>query len=126
MNSTQSKIEMYKKILLSAKGIDKEENTSKSNLLAAWNHHRQSISPGSRLFSLGKVDQSNSSTPPKQCSPLLSCQTPDKSQQDMDSKMATRLDQLMTSLTFSDNSLDFSLGNMEMDKEMELLSPHCP
>ena len=126
MNSTQSKIEMYKKILLSAKGNNTKDDTSKSNLLAAWNHHRQSLSPGSRILNMDKDNQSNSRSQPKQFSPLLSYQTPDKSQQEMDSKVATRLDQLMTSLTFSDNSLNFSLGNMEMEGEMELLSPHCP
>ena len=124
INSTKSKIEMYKKILLSAKGKDKQEDTSKSNLLAAWNHHRQSLSPGNRLLNMDKDNQTQTTSPGNQFSPLLSCQTPDKSQQEMDSKLTTRLDQLMTSLTFSDNSLDFSLGKMEMEGEMELLSPH--
>ena len=126
-NSTQSKIELYRKILLSGKVKDKSQDCSKSSLLTAWNHHRQSLSPGSRILDVGADVQSNHpTTPHRQFSPLLSCQTPDKSQLEMDSKLATRLDQLMTSLTFSDNSLDMSLGNMMMGEEMELLSPHCP
>ena len=44
MNSTQYKIEMYKKILLSVKGKDKQHDNSKSNLPAAWNNPRQSLS----------------------------------------------------------------------------------
>ena len=123
MNTTQSKIEMYKKILsVKSKG----QHEGKSNLLSAWNYHRQSLSPHSKpsLITNNK-DQSNSPSPPKQFSPMLNCKTPDMSQHEMDSKLATRLDQLMTSLTLSDNSLDFSLGRMSMGGEMELLSPHC-
>ena len=123
MNTTQSKIEMYKKIL-SVKSKGQQEG--KSNLLSAWNYHRQSLSPHSKPSLItNNEDQSNSPSPPKQFSPMLNCKTPDMSQHEMDSKLATRLDQLMTSLTLSDNSLDFSLGRMSMGGEMELLSPHC-
>jgi len=111
-NSTQNKIELYRKILHSVGRQEKSQDQNKSSLLSTWSKHRESLSP--RM------------SPPRKYSPLLSYQTPDKSYQEMDSKLATRLDQLMTSLTFSDNSMDLSLGNMEMGGDLELLSPHCP
>ena len=111
-NSTQNKIELYRKILQSVGKQEKTQDQDQSSLLSAWSKHRDSLSP--------RV------SPPRKYSPLLSYQTPDKSYQEMDSKLATRLDQLMTSLTFSDNSMDLSLGNMEMEGNLELLSPHCP
>jgi len=110
-NSTQNKIELYRKILHSVGRQEKPQDQNKSSLLSTWSKHRESLSP--------RV------SPPRKYSPLLSYQTPDKSYQEMDSKLATRLDQLMTSLTFSDNSMDLSLGNMEMGGDLELLSPHC-
>merc|ERR1719186_2090723 len=133
---TQSKIEMYRKILLSVKNKEKPNTEGKPSLLSVWNSHRQSLSPQSRPRPTTHSSSSSSSCtspppPPKQFSPILSCRTPDMSRmlgspiQDMDSKLATRLDQLMTSLTFSDDSLDFGLGRMSLGGE-ELLSPHCP
>jgi len=110
-NTTQNKIELYRKILHSVGRQEKSQDQNKSSLLSTWSKHRESLSP--------RV------SPPRKYSPLLSYQTPDKSYQEMDSKLATRLDQLMTSLTFSDNSMDLSLGNMEMGGDLELLSPHC-
>ena len=129
---------MYKKILLSAKTKDKPANDGKPSLLCAWNVHRQSLSPQARPVTLSSSSSSScpSSPPtPHQFSPMLGSRTPDMSHRlsnltspagvDMDSKLASRLDQLMTSLTLSDTSLDFSLGRMSLGGE-ELLSPHCP
>merc|ERR1719186_1247807 len=135
LDCTQSKIEMYRKILLSVKNMEKPNTEGKPSLLSVWNSHRQSLSPQCRPRPITNSSSSSSScnspaSPPKQFSPMLNCRTPDMSHilgspsQDMDSKLATRLDQLMTSLTFSDDSLDFGLGRMSMGGE-ELLSPHC-
>merc|ERR1719318_2344183 len=112
LDCTQSKIEMYKKILLSAKTKDKPANDGKPSLLSAWNVHRQSLSPQARPATLSSSSSSScSSSPPTphQFSPLLATRTPDMSHRlnsltspagvDMDSKLASRLDQLMTSLT---------------------------
>jgi len=112
-NETQNKIDMYKKVLQSVGRPEKTEYTNKSSLLSAWSRHKESLSP--RI-----------ATPPRKFSPLLNCDTPDKSYQEMDSKLVTRLDQLMTSLTLSDNSINLSLGNMDLEEDIDLLSPHCP
>merc|ERR1719186_1495881 len=136
LDCTQSKIEMYRKILLSVKNKEKPNTEGKPSLLSVWNSHRQSLSPQCRPRPTTHSSSSSSScnspaSPPKQFSPMLNCRTPDMSRmlgspsQDMDSKLATRLDQLMTSLTFSDDSLDFGRGRMSLGGE-ELLSPHCP
>merc|ERR1719186_659730 len=136
LDCTQSKIEMYRKILLSVKNKEKPNTEGKPSLLSVWNSHRQSLSPQCRPRPTAHSSSSSCSctsppTPPKQFSPMLSCRTPDMPQrldspgQEMDSKLTTRLDQLMTSLTFSDDSLDFGLGRMSLGGE-ELLSPHCP
>ena len=125
---------MYMKILLSVKNKETHRTEpGKSSLLSAWNIHRQSLSPQCK-----PATNSSSSTsppsPPKHFSPMLACKTPDMQRrlsmnspnsQEMDTKVASRLDQLMTSLTLSDNSLDFSLGRMSLGGD-DLLSPHCP
>eukprot|EP00092_Neocalanus_flemingeri_P037087 GFUD01040373.1.p1 GENE.GFUD01040373.1~~GFUD01040373.1.p1 ORF type:complete len:695 (+),score=223.60 GFUD01040373.1:65-2149(+) len=126
LDCTQSKIEMYRKILLSAKNKEKPRTEGKSSLLSAWNCHRQTHSSSS---------SPTSPSAPGQFSPQQSYRTPDTSHrrrsvaspgsQEMDSKMVTRLDQLMTSLTLSNDSLEFSLGRMSFGGD-ELLSPHCP
>eukprot|EP00092_Neocalanus_flemingeri_P022495 GFUD01024396.1.p1 GENE.GFUD01024396.1~~GFUD01024396.1.p1 ORF type:complete len:705 (-),score=224.81 GFUD01024396.1:69-2183(-) len=134
LDCTQSKIEMYRKILLSAKNKEKPRAEGNSSLLSAWNCHRQSLSPQGRPAAHSSSSSPTSPSAPGQFSPLQSYRTPDMSHrrmsvaspgsEEMDSKMVTRLDQLMTSLTLSNDSLDFSLGRMSFGGD-ELLSPHC-
>eukprot|EP00092_Neocalanus_flemingeri_P016697 GFUD01018060.1.p1 GENE.GFUD01018060.1~~GFUD01018060.1.p1 ORF type:complete len:127 (+),score=51.41 GFUD01018060.1:668-1048(+) len=126
---------MYRKILLSAKNKEKPRTEGKSSLLSAWNCHRQSLSPQGRPAAHSSSSSPTSPSAPGQFSPLQSYGTPDMSHrrmsvaspgsEEMNSKMVTRLDQLMTSLTLSNDSLDFSLGRMSFGGD-ELLSPHCP
>jgi len=132
-DTTQSKIEMYKKILLSAKTTDKPASESRSSLCSAWSLHRQSLSPQTRQVkhSSSSSNSSSPATPQQNYSPMLASRTPDMSSlvnsisSPVGMDQATRLDQLMSSLTFSDTSLDLSLGRMSFGGE-ELLSPHCP
>jgi len=119
VNQTQSKIEMYKKVLKTVNGKDKEDGGKADDILSVWDKHRQSLSPAYRQTKLDFNSLSQSSTTPMKLSPLLGYTTPNKSYTEMDSKLVTRLDQL---INFSDDSLDCSLGKMDLD----LLSPHCP
>ena len=113
------KIEMYKKVLKTVNGKDKEDGGKADDILSVWDKHRQSLSPAYRQTKLDFNSLSQSSTTPMKLSPLLGYTTPNKSYTEMDSKLVTRLDQL---INFSDDSLDCSLGKMDLD----LLSPHCP
>merc|ERR1719233_1385770 len=121
-DATQTKIDEYKQILLSAKSKEKPDRDSRSSILHAWNIHRQSLSPQTPRINLSICSSDDSSPPTLQnfgdrtTVPDMSIKTPD---------MTRRLDQLMSSLTFSDTSLDLSLGKMSLGGE-ELLSPHCP
>merc|ERR1719233_1535437 len=123
---TQTKIDEYKQILLSAKSKEKSNRDSRSSILHAWNIHRQSLSPQTPRIDLSICSSDDSSPPTLQhLSPMFGDRTsvPDMSIKTPD--MTRRLDQLMSSLTFSDASLDLSLGKMSLGGE-ELLSPHCP
>jgi len=126
-DATQTKIDEYKKILLSAKSKEQPDGDSRSSLLHAWNNHRQSLSPQTPRINLSICSSDSDSSPPtlQYVSPKLGDRTtlPDISNKTPD--MTRRLDQLMSSLTFSDTSLDLSLGKMSLGGE-ELLSPHCP
>merc|ERR1712083_210561 len=125
-DETQTKIDEYKQILLSAKSKEKPDGDSRSSLLHAWNIHRQSLSPQTPRINLS-ISSSDGSSPPtlQNLSPMFGDRTtfPDMSNKTPD--MTRRLDQLMSSLTFNDTSLDLSLGKMSLGGE-ELLSPHCP
>jgi len=126
-DATQTKIDEYKRILLAAKSKEQPDRDSRSSLLHAWNNHRQSLSPQTPRINLSTCSSDSDSSPPtlqyispklgdRPTLPEISNKTPD---------MTRRLDQLMSSLTFSDTSLDLSLGKMSLGGE-ELLSPHCP
>ena len=117
-DATQTKIDDYKRILLSAKSKDQLEGDSRTSLLSAWNMHRQSLSPQTPRINLSICSSDNGSSPPtlKNMSSMFADRTPD---------MTRRLDQLMSSLTFGDDSLDLSLGKMSLGGD-ELLSPQCP
>ena len=117
-DATQTKIDEYKRILLSAKSKDQLEGDSRTSLLSAWNMHRQSLSPQTPRINLSICSLDNDSSPStlKNTSPMYANRTPD---------MTRRLDQLMSSLTFGDDSLDLSLGKMSLGGD-ELVSPHCP
>ena len=119
VNRTQSKIEMYKKVLKTVNGKDKEDGGKADDILSVWDKHRQSLSPAYRQTKLDFNSLSQFSSTPMKLSPLLGYTTPNKSYTEMDSKLVTRLDQL---INFSDDSLDCSLGKMDLD----LVSPHCP
>ena len=122
-DNTQSKLEMYRKIIESTKNKTQTDDKPRSTLQSVWNSHRQSLSP--RFKPKSDLTYDSQGSPPRHLSPLLSHRTPDM-YQGMDSKkMGTRLEQLMTTLTFSDDSLDLSLGRMSLGGE-EFLSPHCP
>merc|ERR1719186_1789541 len=84
LDCTQSKIEMYRKILLSVKNKEKPNTEGKPSLLSVWNSHRQSLSPQCRQRPTAHSSSSSSScnspgSPPKQFSPMLNCRTPDMS-----------------------------------------------
>ena len=126
-DATQTKIDEYKKILLSAKSKDQLEGDSRTSLLSAWNIHRQSLSPQNPGINLSICSSDDDSSPPtlKNMSPMFADRTPVSVASRNTPDMTRRLDQLMSSLTFSDTSLDLSLGKMSLGGD-ELLSPHCP
>jgi len=126
VDETQTKIDEYKQILLSAKSKELPDRDNRSSLLNAWNYHRKSLSPQTPRINLSicSMDNDDGTPPTLQNTPLFGDMTtvPDMSNTP---DMTRRLDQLMSSLTFSDTSLDLSLGKMSLGGE-ELLSPHCP
>ena len=126
-DATQTKIDEYKKILLSAKSKDQLEGDSRASLLSAWNIHRQSLSPQNPGINLSICSSDDDCSPPtlKNMSPMFADRTPVSVASRNTPDMTRRLDQLMSSLTFSDTSLDLSLGKMSLGGD-ELLSPHCP
>jgi len=112
--TTQSKIELYKSVL-SAKSKEQEVSAtdSRTSLLSVWEVHRQSLSPQSRPINLSSSSSSSTTSRQGQFSPMLASNTPD---------MTSRLNQLISSLTLCDTSLDLSLGRMSFGRE-EMLSP---
>merc|ERR1719233_1090477 len=106
-DTTQTKIDEYKQILLSAKSKEKPDRDSRSSLFHAWNIHRQSLSPQTPRIDLSICSSDDCSPPTLQnLSPMFGDRStvPDMSNKTPD--MTRRLDQLMSSLTFSDTSLD--------------------
>jgi len=119
-DNTQFKLEMYRKILESTKNkSQKTEEKPRPTLQSVWNSHRQSLSP--RVKPKSNVTNGSQCSPSMHFSPSIDYRTPG-----MDSKkMESRLDQLMTTLTFSDDSLDLDFGRISLGGD-EFLSPHCP
>jgi len=126
-DSTQSKIEMYRKVLDGLK--TKSELEDKSVLMSAWNTHRESLSPRTtktRRVGHGqshiKLEMQNTcpSPGPDLESPLPS-QPVSRTESPVNDLIISRLDQLMTSLTLSENPSGL---HGSLDEEIDLLSPH--
>jgi len=115
--TTQSKIELYRSVLSAkSKELEAPATDSRASLLLVWEVHRQSLSPQSRPLNLSSSSSSSSNSTPGQSSSMFGNNTPD---------MTSRLNQLISSLTLCDTSLDLSLGRMSIGGEV-LLSPDCP
>ena len=131
-DTTQSKIEMYRKVLDGLKTSSVSQD--KSVLLSAWTAHRESLSP--RNTKLRRSRSPLVYQEPKTPTPV----TPVTVKKEMNmEELATviptininksplndlvisRLDQLMTSLTLNENHNGL---NLSLDDEMDLLSPH--
>merc|ERR1719430_1228552 len=64
-DATQTKIDEYKQILLSAKSKEKPDRDSRSSILHAWSIHRQSLSPQTPRVDLSICSSDdNDSSPP--------------------------------------------------------------
>jgi len=133
-DSTQNKIEMYRKVLDGLKS--KSELEDKSVLMSAWTAHRESLSPrttkqrrvvhGQSRIRLEPQSSCPSpgpnlgSPPPSQPSPFSS-QPVSRTESPVNDLIISRLDQLMTSLTLNENPSGL---NVSLDDEIDLLSPH--
>jgi len=129
-DTTQSKIEMYRKVLDGLKTSSVSQD--KSALLSAWTAHRESLSPRNpklRRSRSPRFDQEpKTPTPgtpvtvkkgmnleePSMVNPIIN-------KSPLNDLVISRLDQLMTSLTLNENHNGL---NLSLDDEMDLLSPH--
>ena len=115
LDTTKSKIEMYKKVIDGLKSAQKD----KSVLMTAWNSHRESLSPrppASRPQRTRIFVESPTSAIQQDPDVLLPVNSP---KEDL---LMSRLDQLMTSLTLNDSNRQ-SFLNVSLE-EVELLSPN--
>ena len=131
-DTTQSKIEMYRKVLDGLKTSSMSQD--KSVLLSAWTAHRESLSP--RNTKLRRSRSPLVYQEPKTPTPVtpvtvkkemnieeLAIVNPtiNINKSPLNDLVISRLDQLMTSLTLNENHNGL---NLSLDDEMDLLSPH--
>merc|ERR1711879_427710 len=120
LDTTQTKIEMYKKVLDGLKNKSQDKS-----MLTAWNSHRNSLSPRSeRTRMVPRILMENKEEGEEELAveekhSLFSAAgklTPDISRETSHSPidMLSRLDQLMTSLTLNDSNNGPSLLNVSL------------
>ena len=129
LDITQTKIEMYKKVLDGLKNKSQDKS-----MLTAWNSHRNSLSPRSERtrmvprILLEKQEELEKEEKEVEELSLFSAAgklTPDVSREASPSPidMLSRLDQLMTSLTLNDSNSGPSFLNVSLE-QVDLLSPN--
>ena len=123
-DTTQSKIDMYRKVLDGLKTSSVSQD--KSVLLSKWTAHRESLSPKTTKLRRSRSplvyqEPETPSTPvtlKKETDVEVSAPINKSPFNDL---VISRLDQLMTSLTLNENNNGL---NLSLDDEMDLLSPH--
>jgi len=126
-DTTQSKIDMYRKVLDGLKTSSVSQD--KSALLSKWTAHRESLSPRTTKLrrSRSPLINQESETPSTPVTPVTvkkqtDLETPAPvNKSPLNDLVISRLDQLMTSLTLNENNNGL---NLSLDDEMDLLSPH--
>jgi len=126
-DTTQSKIDMYRKVLDGLKTSSVGQD--KSVLLSKWTAHRESLSPRTTKLrrSRSPLINQESETPSTPVTPVTvkkqtDVETPAPvNKSPLNDLVISRLDQLMTSLTLNENNIGL---NLSLDDEMDLLSPH--
>jgi len=126
-DTTQSKIDMYRKVLDGLKTSSVSQD--KSVLLSKWTAHRESLSPRTTKVrrSRSPLVLQESETPSTPVTPVTlkkqtDVETPvPVNKSPLNDLVISRLDQLMTSLTLNENNIGL---NLSLDDEMDLLSPH--
>ena len=133
LDITQTKIEMYKKVLDGLKNKSQDKS-----MLTAWNSHRNSLSPRSErtrmvpriLLEKQEEEEKELEKEEKEVEELSLFSaagklTPDVSREASPSPidMLSRLDQLMTSLTLNDSNSGPSFLNVSLE-QVDLLSPN--
>ena len=129
-DTTQSKIEMYRKVLDGLKTSSATQD--KSVLLSAWTAHRESLSPRTTRVRRSRSPQIFQE--PKTPTPVTpvtvkrgtsheisTTMIPPSNKSPLNDQVISRLDQLMTSLTLNENNNGL---NLSLNDEMDLLSPH--
>ena len=123
-DTTQSKIDMYRKVLDGLKTSSVSQD--KSVLLSKWTAHRESLSPKTTKLRRSRsplvYQEPETPSTPVTLKKETDVEVPAPvNKSPFNDLVISRLDQLMTSLTLNENNNGL---NLSLDDEIDLLSPH--